>query len=139
MDGPVIRRKRSDHLICQTGWALLLSFACAYFAYRSVADIRAHEFDWHHQWWDTLTWLVWMVLAGAAISEVRCWRERALFAVLFLQFLLGSVFSFWTATFSATEESRWVSFFLWGVASLLSIAVLVGGPRNPSTGSQIQP
>jgi hypothetical protein len=95
-----------------------------------------HEFDWEHNWWDTLTWLVWMVLAAVAISEVRCWRERLLFALLFLQFLLGCAFSFWTsASFNFTREARWFSLLLWTLATPLGIAALFGSGRNADTGS----
>jgi hypothetical protein len=137
VDRPVTARRKSDHLICRTGWALLLTLACAYFTYRSFLDVRAHEFDWEHNWWDTLTWLVWMVLAASAISEVRCWRERLLFALLFLQFLLGCAFSFWTsASFNLTREARWFSLLLWLLATPLGIAALFGSGKNANTGSQ---
>jgi len=137
LERPVTRHRKSGHLICRTGWALLLTVACAYFSYRSFQDIQGHEFDWPHNWWDTLTWLVWMAFAAVAISEVRCWRERLLFGLLFLQFLLGSVFSLWTAaSFSITREGRWFSLVLWVLATTLGIAVLFGSGNK--TGSQVR-
>ena len=139
VDRPVTARRKSDHLICRTGWALLLTIACAYFTYRSFLDIQVREFDWQHDWWDTLTWVVWMALAAGAISEVRCWRERFLFALLLVQFLLGGVFSFWTsASFNVTREARWFSLLLWVLATPLSIAVLFGSRGKSTSGSQVR-
>jgi len=89
VDRPVTTPGKSDHLICRTGWAVLVTIACAYFTYRSFVAIREREFAWQHNWWDTLTWLVWTALAAGAISEVRCWRERVLFALLFLTAAVG--------------------------------------------------
>jgi hypothetical protein len=138
VDRPATAQGQSDHLICRTAWALLATIASAYFTYRSFLGIREREFAWQHNWWDSLTWLVWMVLAAGAISEVRCWRERLLFALLFLQFLLGSVFSLWTsAPFNVTLEARWFSLLLWVLATTLSIPVLFGSGRKAKTGSQI--
>jgi hypothetical protein len=137
MERTVAPPRKSGHLICGTGWALLLTIACAYFSYRSFQDLRAGEFDWQHDWWDTLTWLVWMVFAAVATSEVRCWRERLLFAVLLLQCLLGGVFSFWTsASFNLTREVRWFSLLLWVLATTLGVAVLFGSGNKTTTGSE---
>ncbi|HXU15867.1 MAG TPA: hypothetical protein VN708_12125 [Terriglobales bacterium] len=139
MDRPVTTPGKSDHLICRTGWAVLVTIACAYFTYRSFVAIREREFAWQHNWWDTLTWLVWTALAAGAISEVRCWRERILFALLFLQFLLGSIFSIWTsASFNLSLEGRWFSLLLWMLATTLSILALFGGGRKSTTGPQVR-
>jgi hypothetical protein len=139
VEQPVTKQGKSDHWICRTGWALLVTIACAYFTYRSFVGIREHEFDWQHHWWDTLTWLVWTALAAGAISEVRCWRERVLFALLFLQFLLGSIFSLWaSASFNLTLEGRWFSLLLWMLATTVSILALFGSARRSNTGSQVR-
>jgi hypothetical protein len=139
VERPVTTQGKSDHLICRTGWALLGTIACAYFTYRSVVAIREREFDWQHNWWDTLTWLVWTALAAGAISEVRCWRERVLFALLFLQFLLGSIFSIWTsASFNLTLKGRWFSLLLWILATTLSLLAVFGRGRKSNTGSQVR-
>jgi len=130
--------RKSGHLICRTGWALLLTVACAYFSYRSFQDIQAGEFDWRHNWWDTLTWMVWIVFLAVAISEVRCWRERLLFALLLLQCLLGCIFSFWTsASLHLTRELRWFSLVIWVLATMLSIAALFGSGKQTTPGSQV--
>jgi hypothetical protein len=136
LDRPVAPHRKSGHLICRTGWALLLTVVCAYFSYRSFRDVQIGEFEWQHDWWDTLTWLVWMMFAAVAISEVRCWRERVLFALLLLQFLLGCVFSFWaSASLNLTREVRWFSLLLWVLAAGLGIAVLFGSGKKTATGS----
>jgi uncharacterized membrane protein HdeD (DUF308 family) len=78
-----------------------------------------------------------MVLAAGAISEVRCWRERLLFALLFVQFLLGSVFSIWTAaSFHVTQEGRWLSLLLWVLATAFSILALFASGSG-TKGSQV--
>jgi hypothetical protein len=137
LDRPVTPPRKSGHLICGTGWALLLTIACGYFSYRSFLDIRGREFDWPHNWWDTVTWLVWMVFAAVAISEVRCWRERLLFALLILQFLLGCVFTFWTsASYNLIREVRWLSLLVWVLATIFGIAVLFGRGGKTAPGSQ---
>jgi len=62
-----------------------------------------------------------------------------LFALLFLQFLLGSIFSIWTsASFNLSLEGRWFSLLLWMLATTLSILALFGGGRKSTTGPQVR-
>jgi hypothetical protein len=132
VEQPVTEQLKPEHLICRTGWALLMVAGCGYFVYRVFADISAHDYQWRHHWWNALTWAVWAVLAAGLISETRCVRERILFGVLFAQFALGIVFSLWaTAPFDVIRQARWASLALWWVAALMSIAVLAG--RRPSS------
>jgi hypothetical protein len=120
MERPVTSVK-PQHLICGSAWALLLAVVCFYFGYRAYANISAGDYQWAHNWWDTVTWLVWVALAAGLISETRCWRERILFLVLILQFLLGLTFSFWSsASFDVVRHARWISLALWCLAALLS-------------------
>ena len=131
MDRTIAVRVKPMHLVCRSGWALLLAVACAYFAYRIVTEIRLGDYEVQTSWWKALTWGVWAVLAAGLFSEVRCWRERLLFGVLFVKLLLGFVFSLWaSAPFVVVQEYRWVSLALWCIAALLSLIALVIGTNK---------
>ncbi len=135
MDRPISKPSRSDHLICRTGWSFLLAIACAFFAYRTFADLQAHDYQLQHNWWNVLTWLVWAALAAGLISEVRCWRERILFGVLFAQFLLGCAFSLWASPrFDLLTEARQSALALWCAGTLLAVVTLVS-PRAEGSGN----
>lgn len=125
MDRPLAARVKPAHLVCRSGWALVLTIICAYFAYRTYSAIGMSDFEWRHDWWDILTWAVWAVLAAGLASEVRCWRERLLFAILLALFLVGCVFSVWaSARFDFVREARQASLILWCAAALLSVIAL---------------
>lgn len=126
MDRTLAVRVKPAHLVCRTGWALLLTAVCGYFAYRVLTEIRLGDYEVQSSGWKALTWGVWAVLAAGLISEVRCWRERLLFGVLFVKLLLGCVFSLWASVpFVVAREGRWVSLALWCLAALLSLTTLV--------------
>lgn len=136
MDRTLAVRIKPAHLVCRSGWALGLIVVCAYFAYKSYAAISISDYEWLHDWWDILTWAVWAVLAAGLASEVRCWRERLLFAILFAQFLLGCVFSAWTsARFDLVREARELSLILWCLAVLLSVIALLNRPNSDAHAS----
>ena len=120
MDGTIAVRVKPVHLICGTGWAVLLTIGCGYFAYRTLGEIRVQDYDWYHNWWDAVTWAVWAVFAAGLISETRCWRERLVFGILLVQFLLGCVFSLWaSAPFTLVHDARWICLVLWSTATLM--------------------
>jgi hypothetical protein len=136
VDRPLTARVKPAHLVCRSGWALLLALVCSYFAYRIVAEIRLGDYEVQISWWKALTWGVWAVLAGGLMSEVRCWRERLLFGVLFVKLLLGCVFSLWaSAPIALVREARWVSLALWCLAGLLSLVALVGRGSESDAGA----
>ena len=94
---------------------------CGYFAYRTFGEIRVHDYDWSHNWWDAVTWVVWAVFAAGLISETRCWRERLVFGILLVQFLLGCAFSLWaSAPSNLVRDGRWTCLVLWSIATLMS-------------------
>ena len=130
MDRALTARLKPEHLLCRTGWALTLTLVCAYLAYRTYAALGISDYEWRHDWWNILTWAVWAVLAAGLTSEVRCWRERLLFGVLCVQFVIGCVFSAWgSARFDLVREARQASLILWCVAVLFS-AVALASRRN---------
>ncbi len=136
MDRTVTVRVKPAHLVCRTGWALVLSVACMYLTYRTYAAIATSDYEWRHNWWDVLTWAVWAVLAAGLTSEVRCWRERLLFGMLFVQFLIGCIFSAWaSARFDLVREARHVSLILWCAAVLLSLIALLSRRGEASSDS----
>ncbi len=122
MEEPVARRQRPAHLICRSVWAVVATLACAYFAYLSYISVRDGDFFWQHQLWNSLTWAVWTALAAGLLSETRCWRERILFALLVLVFVLGLVFSLWdSAPFDTVREARIATTALWTLATVVGL------------------
>ena len=134
MDRTLAVRVKPIHLVCRSAWALLLTIACAYLAYRTYAAIGINDYEWRHDWWDVLTWAVWAVLAAGVVSEVRCWRERLLFGVLFVQFVVGCIFSAWaSARFDLVREARQACLILWCLAALLSVMALLSRPGTDAS------
>ena len=132
MGQPQAGRRKSEHLICGSRWALVGAVACAYFGYRVYRSIAEGADLWDHNWWNVFTWAVWAVLAAFLISEARCRRERMLFGILIVQFAIGVTFSAWgEAPSSLAHDVRWASLALWGVAALLCVVALVS---NGSSG-----
>lgn len=130
MDRTVAVRVKPAHLVCRSGWALLLTLACAYFAYATFTGIRASDYEWRHNWWDALTWAVWAILAAGVISEVRCWRERILFAMVFVEAVLGLLFSLWaSAPINDVRTAREIALALWITAVAVSLTTCL----RPST------
>lgn len=122
MEEPVTRRERPAHLICRSVWAVIATLGCAYFAYVSYTSLRDGDFLWQHQLWNSLTWAVWTALAAGLTTETRCWRERVLFSLLVLVFVLGLVFSLWvSAPFATVREARIATTALWTLATVVSL------------------
>ena len=126
MEEPVARRVRPPHLICRSGWAVIATVACAYFAYASYAGLQNGDFLWQHQWWNSLTWAVWTALAGGLVTETRCWRERILFLLLVSVFALGLAFSVWASAPDATvKTARILATVLWALAAVIGLATIL--------------
>jgi hypothetical protein len=126
VEEPVTRRERPAHLICHSVWAVIATLGCAYFAYLSYASLRDDDFLWQHALWNSLTWAVWTALAAGLATETRCWRERILFSLLVLVFVLGLVFSLWvSAPFAMVREARFATTVLWSVATVVSLVATV--------------
>jgi hypothetical protein len=134
VDQPVAPRRKPEHLICGSGWALLAAVACTYFGYRAYIAIAQNNEAWGHGWWEVITWAVWMVLAAVLISETRCWRERILFTLLLLIFALGLVLSLWiSAPFAAVGDARIATTALWALATVAAlIATFAPLSRTPT-------
>ena len=129
MDRALGARVKPAHLVCRSGWALLITAACAYFAYTTFSDLRVRDYEWSHDWWHALTWAVWAILAAGLISEVRCWRERILFALVFIEAVLGLLFSLWaSAAINDVRTAREIALALWITAVGVSLTTFVRRP-----------
>jgi len=106
-------------------WGVVGVVACAYFAYAAYVHIRDSDLLWSHNWWSTLTYAVWAVLVLGLLSETRCWRERVLFALVFVNLATGFVFLVWSAApLNYTREAREAIFLLWILAALACLTTL---------------
>jgi len=133
VEKPVARRERPRHLICRSAWAVIATLACGYFAYASYVGLRNGDFVWQHQWWNSLTWAVWTALAAGLVTETHCWRERILFTLLALVFVLGLVFSLWTSAPDATvKTARIVATILWALAAIVGLATIFAPAERAS-------
>ena len=83
----------SGHLMCRTPlWGLAGFVGCAYFSWISFAHVIHNEFEWPHDYWTAITYVVWIVLLGALALDTHCLRERIFFSVLVINFVVGCGF-----------------------------------------------
>src|SRR5208282_1555076 len=89
------KRKRaydSGHLMCRTPlWGLAGFIGCAYFTWVSFAHVIHDEYEWPHDWWTAVTYIVWIVLLVGLAFDTRCLRERFFFGILVINFVAGFV------------------------------------------------
>ena len=117
--------------MCGTAlWGLAGALVSAYFSYLSYSHIADGDYSWPHTWWTVLTYVVWIVLIAALLTETRCWRERILFSLVLITFLLGCGLSAWGgAPVTVVRELRMISTALWALAALASLTT-ISGPRK---------
>jgi hypothetical protein len=129
--------RRAAHLICgMPVWGIAGVIGCSYLAYISYAHVRQHEFDWSHDPWFILTSAVWILLMAGLISETRCWRERAFFALVLANFALGFTVALWKdAPASTVRQLREASAGLWALAALVSVMMTFSLPGSAGEGS----
>jgi hypothetical protein len=134
MEGQVTRpeqkavRAKSPHLMCGTAlWGVAGAAMSAYFSYLSYSHLRAEDYSWPHTWWTLLTYVVWIVLIAGLLTETSCWRERIVFGLVLITFLLGFGFSAWSgAPESAVRQLRMASTVLWALAAVASLRTVRG-------------
>jgi hypothetical protein len=97
-------------------WGLAGFMGCAYFAWISFGHVVRNEYDWPHDIWTAITYIVWIILLLALAIDTRCLRERLFFSVLVANFLIGC----------GTGA-------LWALAALLSLTTLRGAPEIHDT------
>ena len=90
------RRIKPAHLMCgQPIWGLAGVLSCSYLAYLSWGHVRQGDFDWAHDAWSIVTYAVWVLLMLGLLTETRCWRERAFFALVLANFSMGLALVIW--------------------------------------------
>jgi len=119
---------RSGHLMCRTPlWGVAGFAGCVYFAWVSFSRVAQNDYDWPHDWWTAVTYLVWILLLGALAFDTRCLRERAFFGLLLINFVVGCVLTLWhNVSFADVRTARIGTGVLWGLAALVSLMTLEG-------------
>ena len=128
MEGKLARREKSPHLMCgKPFWGIVGAIGSASLCYVSYSRLQESDFSWSHDWQSIATAAVWILLVVGLLSETRCWRERAFFGLLLLNFVSWLTLSVWTtAPYSAVRDVRRVTVGLWGLAALTSLATTFG-------------
>jgi len=136
-DGAV-RSSHSDHLMCGTPlWGVAGFLGCAYFAWSSFAHVTRGEYEWPHDYWTAVTYIVWIVLLAALVLDTRCIRERVLFGVLVANFLVGFSVTLWRGIpVSDVRLARIGTGALWALAALVSLTTLKSAPDLKRTAAR---
>ena len=116
----------SGHLMCRASlWGVAGFLGCAYFAWISFNHVMRNEYDWPHDAWTAVTYVVWIVLLGALAIDTHCLRERLFFAVLMLNFTVGFGLTLWHSIPAADVRTARISTgALWALAAVLSLTTL---------------
>ena len=117
------RSYASGHLMCRaTAWGIMGFLACSYFAWVSFSHILRSEYDWPHDGWTATTYIVWIVLLVGLMFDTNCLRERLIFGVLVVNFVVGFGLTVWhAAPGTAVHQARIGTGALWGLAALISL------------------
>jgi hypothetical protein len=118
----------SGHLMCRAAlWGLAGFMGCSYFAWISFGHVVRNEYDWPHDIWTAITYIVWIILLLALAIDTRCLRERLFFSVLVANFLIGCGMTLWSnISLSQVRAARIGTGTLWALAALLSLTTLRG-------------
>jgi hypothetical protein len=125
------QRYTSGHLMCRTPlWGAAGFLGCAYFAWISFSRVSRGEYDWPHDLWTAATYIVWILLLVGLVVDTRCWRERAFFGLLVINFVVGCGLTLWFTIPSADVRSARIGTgALWALAALVSLTTLGGAPE----------
>ena len=120
------RTQRSGHLMCRTSlWGVVGFVACAYFAGISFQHVARQQFDWPHDSWTAITYVVWIALLAILTFDTRCPRERVFFGVLLVNFFIGFGLTLWsTASVDHVRQARMGTGALWIVGALASLLTI---------------
>jgi hypothetical protein len=120
--------------MCRTSlWGVAAFIGCTYFAWLSFQHVSRNEFDWPHDAWTAVTYVVWIILLTILALDTRCLRERLFFGVLLINFFTGFALTLWgTASANAVRTARLGTGGLWILAALLSLTT-IGRSRRPRT------
>jgi hypothetical protein len=131
-----------DHLMCRTSlWGIAAVIGCVYFAWSSYGHILHNEFEWPHDLWTAVTYLVWIVLLSILLLDTRCLRERVFLVALLLNFAIGLGLTLWSSIPAAdVRMARLATGALWTLGAVAGLTT-VGqagkiGPANQSMKNQ---
>ena len=115
--------------MCRTSlWGVAGFLGCAYFAWISFSHVRRGEFDWPHDSWTAVTYVVWIILLTILVFDTSCLRERLFFGVLVINFFVGFALTLWaTAPPADVRLARAGTGGLWALAALLSLMTIGRG------------
>ena len=118
--------------MCRTSlWGVAGFLGCAYFAWISFGHVVRNEFEWPHDLWTSVTYVVWVVLLVALLTDTRCLRERLFFGVLVINFVAGFCLTVWHHVPPADVRiGRIGTGALWGLAGLLSLTTVGRGEKR---------
>jgi hypothetical protein len=127
------RPSRSGHLMCRAPlWGVAGFLGCAYFAWISFGHVSRNEYDWPHDPWTAVTYIVWIVLLAGLAVDTRCLRERAFFGLLVINFVVGCGLTLWgSAPDADVRMVRIGTGALWALAALVSLTTLRGAADSP--------
>ena len=127
---------RSGHLMCRTPlWGIAGFFGCAYFAWLSYYHVARNEYDWPHDAWTAVTYVVWIILLAGLATDTRCLRERLFFGLLVANFLVGGALTLWRGVPAAdVHAARIITGALWALAALVSLTTLGRGDQVNAKG-----
>ena len=120
------RGNSTGHLMCRTPlWGIAGFIGCAYFAWISFGHLAHNEFEWPHDAWTAVTYVVWIVLLGSLAIDTRCWRERIFFGVLLINFFVGFGLTLWRGVPAAdVRTARLGTGALWTLGAVMSLTTL---------------
>ena len=138
--GVAKRPSSSSHLMCRAPlWGVAGFLGCAYFAWISFSRVTHNEYEWPHDYWTAATYVVWIVLLAGLTVDTRCLRERAVFSLLVINFVIGCGLTLWSSVPAADVRiARFATGALWAAAALASLATLRGAPEGQKNGAALQ-
>ena len=128
---------RSGHLMCRAPlWGVAGFLGCASFAWVSFNRVTRGTYDWPHDFWTAATYIVWILLLAGLALDTRCLRERVLFGLLVINFVVGCGLTLWSNVPSADVRiARIGTGALWAVAALMSLTTLGGAAELRKNGA----
>ena len=129
---------RSGHLMCRTPlWGVAGFLGCAYFAWVSFSRVSRGNYEWPHDFWTAATYIVWILLLAGLALDTRCLRERVVFGLLVINFVVGCGLTLWSNVPPAdVRTARIGTGALWAVAALVSLTTLRGAPELRKNGAK---
>jgi hypothetical protein len=123
-------RTKAAHLICGSKtWTIVAFISCAYFAWVAYGRVKGGGLVWSHDGLDIATHLVWIIFMVGLLTETRCWKERAFFILILVNFGLAFSMGLWkSATQVTVHTTRVISAGAWALAGVASL-VLMFQPR----------